>query len=157
MDYLLRDVRNSDIEWLYQLNEESYRDVVVRQFGGWDEELQTEMFSGKWRIPRPAKIVMSGTEKVGLVVLEEQEHCDSLQEIQIRDEYHGLGLGTRLILSFLDNVRARNCPLRLRVLHENHRAKRLYERLGFRDIDKLENHYLMEIDLFNEGLLLAVN
>ncbi len=146
MEYSLRNVRNDEIEWLYRLNEESYRDVVVRQFGDWDETFQRDMFHNKWRRTRPAKIVAIGDDPIGVVVLEQRESYDWLQEILLKAKYRKQGIGTSLMQRFIADARARNCPLRLQVLHENHRAKNWYERLGFVVIETLENHLLMEID-----------
>lgn len=145
MEYSLRNVGNDDIEWLYRLNEESYRDVVVRQFGDWDETFQRDMFDNKWRRVRPAKIVAIGNNPVGVVVLEQRKSYDWLEEILLKAKVREQGIGTALMKQFIADAHARNRPLRLQVLHENHRAKSLYERLGFVVIETLENHVLLEI------------
>ena len=145
MEYSLRNVDNEEIEWLYQLNEESYRDVVIRQFGDWDETFQRNRFHNKWQKSRPAKIVAIGDNPIGVLVLEQRETYDLLEEILLKVEYRERGIGTSLMQQLIANARRRNCPLRLQVLHENHRAKSLYDRLGFVVIDNLENHFLMEI------------
>ena len=146
MEYSLRKVDNDEIEWLYELNEESYRDVVVRQFGDWDETFQRDRFQNKWRKTRPAKIVTIGVNPIGVVVLERRAIYDWLEEILLKAEYCEQGIGTTLIKQLIADARTRSRPLRLQVLHENHRAKSLYERLGFIVIETLENHFLMEID-----------
>ena len=146
MEYSLRNVENDEIEWLYQLNEESYRDVVVRQFGDWDEVFQREWFHNKWRQARPAKIVAIDDTPIGVVVLERKDNYDWLEEILLKAEYREHGIGTSLMRQLISDARTRNRPLRLRVLHENHRAKDLYERLGFVVIETLDNHLLMEIE-----------
>lgn len=145
-EYSLRRVEDGEIEWLYELNEESYREVVVRQFGSWDEKFQRDWFHRKWRNERPAKIVTTGNERIGVVVLERRESHDWLDEILIRTDYRGQGIGTSLMMQFIADARIRNRRLRLRVLHENHRAKRFYERLGFVTLETLRHHFLMEID-----------
>jgi len=145
IEYSLRDVRNDEIEWLYKLNKESYRDVVVRQFGDWNETFQREMFHAKWRRIHAAKIVLEGDNPIGVVVLEQRESYDWLREILLKAEHRDQGIGTSLMQRFIADARARQCPLRLQVLHENNRAKKLYERLGFVVIETLENHFLMEV------------
>jgi len=146
MKYSLRNVENDEFEWLYQLNKESYRDIVVRQFGNWDEAFQLDWFRTKWRKARPAKIITINGAAIGVVILEQRDDCDWLDEILIEAEYRGRGIGTSLLKELIADASARNRPLRLRVLHENHRAKELYERLGFVAIETLENHQLMEIE-----------
>lgn len=144
MNYFLRKMRPDEIDWLYELNRESFLDVVVRQFGSWDDVFQRQMFFSKWEQPRPTEIIQVGENRAGVVILEELEECNWLHEIQICSSYQGCGLGTTLMHELLANARSRNVPLRLQVLHANQSAKRLYERMGFLDIQRLENHYLME-------------
>ncbi len=147
INYSLRDVEDSDIEWLYGLNEESYRDVIVRQFGQWDEDFQRQWFDQKWSRNRPAKIVLVEREPIGVIVLEQRADHDWLDEILIKTDYRGQGIGTSLIQNLVADARARSRRLRLRVLLENHGAKRFYERLGFEALQTLEHHYLMEVSL----------
>ena len=146
VNYSLRDVEDGDIEWLYRLNDESYRDVIIRQFGNWDDDLQRQWFDKKWERNRPAKIVLIGSKPVGVIVLDKREDHDWLDEILIKTDYSGRGIGTSLIQDVIADARTRNRRLRLRVLMENDGAKRLYERLGFEVLETLEQHYLMELD-----------
>ena len=145
MEFSLRSVGTADLDWLYQLKTESYQDVVIRQFGCWDEELQRKMFFDKWDPMHPAQIVLIGGVKAGVVAVDQKELYDWLGEIQITPEYRERGLGTSIIQWYVDQARSRGRPLRLQVLHENRRAKRLYIQLGFIEIKSLENHYLLEI------------
>ena len=146
IDYSLRSVEEDDVEWLYKLNEDSYRDAVVRQFGDWDVDVQRRWFQSKWRENRPADIVMIGGERVGVVVLEQRDGYDWLDEILITPAYRGRGIGTSLIQQLIASAGDRNRKLKLQVLHKNPGARRIYERLGFETLETLEHHYLMEID-----------
>ena len=145
MNYSLRAPRPDELEWLYELNKKSFLKVVVRQFGTWDEAFQREIFFSKWEHQRPAQIIEKGSDRIGVVILEQLDDCNWLHEIQICPNHQGQGLGTKLMEDLLADARSRGVPLRLQVLHANQRAKRLYERLGFLEIETLENHYLMEI------------
>lgn len=104
------------------------------------------MFDDKWHPMRPAQIVVCGDVRIGVVVVERQENYDWLQEIQIKAAYRDQGLGTSLVQRFVDEARSRSRTLKLQVLHENQRAKQLYQRLGIVEIESLENHDLMEIE-----------
>ncbi|WP_417544433.1 GNAT family N-acetyltransferase [Marinobacter sp.] len=145
MNYSLRKARPDDIEWLYELNRKSFVEVVVRQFGKWDEAFQRQIFFLKWEKPRPAQIIEQGSDRVGVVILEQLKDCNWLHEIQICPNYQGQGLGTTLLRDLLADARSRGVPLRLQVLHANQDAKRLYARMGFLEIERLANHFLMEI------------
>ena len=145
-EYELRHFDGSEVEWLRELNDESYRDVIVRQFGTWDADFQRDWFEKKWRKERPAKIVAVGSKRIGVVVLERRESHDWLDEILIAADYRGRGIGASLMRRFIADAGTRNRRLRLRVLRENHSAKRFYERLGFVTLETLDHHYLMEVD-----------
>ncbi|WP_417517963.1 GNAT family N-acetyltransferase [Marinobacter sp.] len=144
MNYSLRNTRPDEMEWLYELNKESFREVVVRQFGNWDEAFQRQLFFSKWKQPRPARIIETGTDRVGVVILEKLEDCNWLHELQICPDYQRQGLGTTLLNDLLADARSRGVPLRLQVLHANQDAKRLYKRMGFLETETLDNHFLME-------------
>ena len=146
MEYSLRNVERSEIEWLYELNEEAYRDVVVRQFGDWDEAFQRDWFDKKWQKSRPAMIVAIGDDPIGVFVLEQRDGYDWLDEILLMAKHRGRGIGTSLMKQLIADARSRNRFLRLRVLRENHNARRFYESLGFVVLENLENHFLMEVD-----------
>lgn len=145
-EYALRNIEDYETEWLYELNRQSYRDIVVRQFGNWDEAFQRDWFDKKWQEERPAKIVTVENEPVGIVVLEQRNEYDWLDEILIKPEHRGQGIGTSLMKALITDARTRNRSIQLRVLHQNHRARRFYESLGFVVSKSLENHYLMAID-----------
>ncbi|MGP4844396.1 GNAT family N-acetyltransferase [Marinobacter sp. 1Y8] len=145
MNYTLRKSRPDEIEWLYELNRESYHEVVVRQFGRWDDAVQRSLFFSKWETPRAARIIQLGTDRMGVLILDHHDDCDWLQEIQIGPDHQGRGLGTTLLLELIADARSRGVPVRLQVLHANDGARRLYERMGFLEVQRLENHYLMEI------------
>jgi len=138
-----RDATTQDAEWLYQLNKNSYQDTVVRQFGEWDEPFQRKLFSESWST-RLAKIINLDTKKIGVLSVEQRKEYDWLQEIQLVAKYQNSGIGTQIIKDCINRATQSNRCLRLQVLHMNESAKRLYLRLGFTEIDTLENHYLME-------------
>lgn len=143
--YSLRDVEVGDIEWLYELNEDSYRDVIIRQFGEWDENFQRQWFEKKWDGRRPAKVLMIKGEPAGVFVLQRRADHDWLDEILIGPDFRDRGIGTAVMWDLIADARVRERRLRLRVLTKNYDAKRFYERLGFQVFEKLEQHYVMEI------------
>jgi ribosomal protein S18 acetylase RimI-like enzyme len=62
-----------------------------------------------------------------------------VQELYLRPEYQGIGLGTRLFSAVLKRVRSRGYPrVLLRALTENDRAKSFYVRQGGRIIARTE-------------------
>ena len=140
--FAIRRATPADYSFVAALNERSYREVVLRQFGAWDRDFQNDKFEQKWR-RGPYRIVVEGGRPVGAFLLEEHPDHLFLADIQIDGPAQGRGLGTHIVNAAIGSAAARRLPLRLRVLHRN-RARALYERLGFRQYGITETHYLME-------------
>ncbi len=144
MRYRLRPVTEQDKEWLYALKIDAYRDVVERQFGWWDEDLQRRMFEDAWQ-PAAARVIVVSERDVGLLELANREGTLWIANIQLSSTARGQGLGSRIIQDLMGDARADGKPLRLRVLHRNDRARRLYQRLGFVQIGETDTHYEMQV------------
>ena len=88
---------------------------------------------------------MLDEKNVGMFIVD--EHADHLwlDEIQIDPSYQNQGIGTEVIGQLIVGARAHHLPLCLRVLHANRGAYRLYQKLGFRQIDRARYHAVMEI------------
>jgi ribosomal protein S18 acetylase RimI-like enzyme len=65
-----------------------------------------------------------------------------LVQLQIDPHYQGRGLGEQIIKTLLAGAQADALPVSLKVLKGNP-AKRLYERLGFREISSDEREFHM--------------
>jgi ribosomal protein S18 acetylase RimI-like enzyme len=119
----------------------AFRDVVERQFGPWDEARQDAFFATAWRTGRCSIVELDGV-RCGYLVVADLGDAMHVGEIVLHPDFHGRGLGTEL----LEDVFRRGKPVRLGVLFENHRARALYERLGFREIGRDGAHALMQRD-----------
>jgi ribosomal protein S18 acetylase RimI-like enzyme len=143
MQYRLRPVTEADREWLYELKVDAYRDVIERQFGSWADQLQRQIFDASWNL-ETSSVISVGQTDVGLLVVEDRPDELWLAEIQLGRTARGHGLGSRIVEDLLNRARAAGKPLRLNVLCENHRARRLYESLGFARIGETDEHYVMQ-------------
>jgi ribosomal protein S18 acetylase RimI-like enzyme len=143
MQFTLRQCTDSDRDWAYALKREAYLEVVERQFGPWDEEKQRRMFSERWN-PAISRIILVDDAAVGLVATEERPDELWIDEIQLTADWQGKGFGTAVLLDLLSRAKEARKPVRLRVLLENPRARRLYERLGFCVTGQTATHHLME-------------
>ncbi len=139
MEYLSADP--GDKAYFKALNEACYRDVISRQFGSWDTELQSDNFDAKWQQQDFKKILVDG-KVVGGVWLEELADVFQLREIQIHPDYQGHGIGTKVVQDAIDMAQTSEKGLMLRVLFEN-RAVNLYKKLGFVEVDKNSTQYVM--------------
>jgi ribosomal protein S18 acetylase RimI-like enzyme len=143
MEYEFRAAEPADRDWVYNLKKDAYRGVVERQFGTWDEQWQQEHFDGRWN-PSISRIVTVHGENVGLLAFEEREHFIWIDEIVLVTAWRGRGVGTKILSGLMSDARARAKPLRLQVLHDNIGAIRLYESLGFKQMESSETHHVME-------------
>ena len=137
-----RTTTESDREFAREVHHSSYHDVVVRQFGGWDEKLQDEFFTANW-IPGKSQIIFSDNVPVGTLNKEVLEAHIKLVELQILPTFQGKGIGTLVLEDVISDAKCCNKPICLQVLKEN-KAKYLYARHGFITSGETDLHLLME-------------
>jgi ribosomal protein S18 acetylase RimI-like enzyme len=142
LNIVVRKATDEDKEFLRSLNRKVYREVVVEQFGSWDDDQQNRYFEKKWEIAG-YQIIEIASRRIGTIwIIDEPDHM-RIRELQILPEFQGQGIGSELMKRELERAKARNLPVRLRVLKAN-RARLLYERLGFRVHHETETHLIME-------------
>ena len=139
-----RDATNSDEDFARKLHRDGYHDVVLRQFGEWDENRQEGFFKEKWK-PEAFQILMIDGRPCGYVSIETDVDCVFISEIVIQSEFRGRGVGKSVLLEEIEKARKEKLPVRLRVLRENDAIK-LYIRLGFAQTGETKTHILMELN-----------
>lgn len=80
---------------------------------------------------------------VGEVWVHRTKHELRLVDIAVLPARQGQGLGTRVLEDLIQEARESRLPLRLAVLRDN-RARRLYERLGFRTVEPVDETALYQ-------------
>lgn len=138
----LRAAADSDKEFARQVHHAAYKDVVVRQFGSWNESLQDSFFEETWGAGE-FRIINFDSQDVGVFkVCDGGDHIE-IVEIQLLPEYQSRGIGSRVLQIELALAKQSRTPVRLRVLKAN-RAQALYVRLGFKLIGTNETHVFMQ-------------
>ncbi len=138
----LRPATARDRDFVAGLCARCYRDVVVAQFGQWDEIVQRGFFEKKWD-PAHYQIVTWRGANVGAIAVQRNADHVFLSEILIDPVWQNQGLGSEIVRQVIAEASVRNLPVRLQVLRKN-RARSLYERLGFAVTGRTETHLLME-------------
>ena len=140
-DYETRIAGEGDRDFVRALNEACYRDVVIEQFGEWDDAIQEAFFTEKWAAGR-FQIVRSNEKDVGALWVERRADHLIISEILIAPEFQNCGLGAAVLRELLEKASREGVTVRLQVLHRS-RARRLYERLGFVISGETDTHVLM--------------
>jgi GNAT superfamily N-acetyltransferase len=78
----------------------------------------------------------------GWIRHEHREDCDWLDLLVVATEHQGRGLGTSVLRFLMSDADRRSVPLWLSV-HRNNDARRLYARLGFRELDRDQRRVFM--------------
>jgi GNAT superfamily N-acetyltransferase len=151
MSITLRPARPDDEPFLYELycsarNDDlgagnlnlPQQDILLRmQFMGQQRGYEAQY-------PRADHdIVMLDGRAVGRVMVERRENEILGVDIALLSDYRSSGIGGAIIQDLLDEADRAGKPFRIHVVKTN-RAKRLYDRMGFKEIADTGAHYVME-------------
>ena len=139
----LRNKTSEDYEAALNIYNNAYYDVVVEQFGPWDQEVQNGFFIEAWEKPEFKMIVSEGAV-CGFIVVEDCLDGPFINEIVIDKEYQGKGIGSYLIRQIKESAGEEAKSVRLEVLKNNTKAKKLYVSLGFIGTGESATHYKMK-------------
>lgn len=139
----LRPATIDDKVFLFDLARTVYKQLVIDQFGTWDEPLQKSNFERKWERAN-YRIIGINDKRIGTIWTTEEKDHIRLNEIQLLPEFQRQGIGSDLVSNELEKAKKCSKALRLRLLKENS-AIYFYERLGFAVYDETESHFFMTI------------
>jgi len=142
MNISKRPALDADTDFARSVHHQAYRDVVVRQYGVWEEEAQDDFFKSDWDPPAFEVILCDGMP-CGYTRVEDHGIDIHVRELVISPQFQGRGIGTQILRGVIDRAKVRQVPVRLGTQHAN-RAVELYRRLGFREFDRTGTHILME-------------
>jgi len=128
-----RPATAEDFEFAHELTRSNMEAYVIRHFGGWSCDIFTE----NYRKGRNFILWVSDV-RMGYVRLVSRPPILLLDDIQISPSHQRQGFGS-LVLAHLNTLLPDLActAIRLRVYDENP-ARRLYLRVGFREVERLE-------------------
>lgn len=142
LSYELKNVSQEDRALVKDIHHGSYREVVERQFGSWDAELQNSFFNQFWD-KGSIELIVVEKQPVGFIQCFEREDHIFVAELVIAQTWQGRGLGTQNLRRLMSIAKERSIALRLQALKQNV-AIQLYERLNFRRTGETDTHVQME-------------
>ena len=137
-----RGATETDYESLYQLHVDTMRDYVAATYG-WDDDVQRQMFKESWDKNRAQRVYIEHGAIVATWLFEHRVADVYLAFIEVASSHQGRGIGSRVIGGLLAQATKAGLPATLMVMKENPRARRLYERLGFRSVRETATHHEM--------------
>lgn len=143
MDYQLRPAVPEDRDWIYACKAASVR-PYVESIWGWDEAFQRRDFDGDFGSIGQFRVIEAAGQPIGFLQVLEEEDCVEVAELHLAPDRRGQGIGSSILRRLLNQCRNQGRTLRLGCFKENHRAKALYQRLGFRQTAETETHYVLE-------------
>ena len=143
MDYQLRPAVPEDRDWIYACKAASVR-PYVESIWGWDEAFQRRDFDGDFGSIGQFRVIEAAGQPIRFLQVLEEEDCVEVAELHLAPDRRGQGIGSSILRRLLADCRNQGRTLRLGCFKENHRAKALYQRLGFRQTAETETHYVLE-------------
>jgi len=142
MRFSTRPAIDSDVAFAREAHHGAYRDVVLSQFGAWDDAAQDRYFDSDWLGAR-FDIILDADTPCGYTAVEYRSDDVHVRELVIHPQWQNQGIGTAFLKQVMDSAAQKGLPVRLGTFHRN-RALKLYQRLGFREIGRTETHVLLE-------------
>jgi len=138
-----RAVAATDHAFVHRVHDEAYRDLIVRQFGAWDQALEDTYFENIWSHPG-LEIVEFDGEPCGFFCVDSTDDELFIYEMVLDPNAQGKGIGTYLLGQVQERSTQEERKLKLEVLRYNGRARALYERFGFKLVGQNDTHDQME-------------
>ena len=144
-----RPATDSDTAFAREAHHGAYRDVVLAQFGPWDDADQDRRFDGDWHGAK-FDIILDGDTPCGYAAVEYRSDDVHVRELVIHPQWQNRGIGTAFLKQVMDSAAQKGLPVRLGTFHRN-RALNLYQRLGFREFSRTQTHVLLEWSMTAPG------
>jgi len=140
--FTLEPIGEADFAFRYRVYEAAIKPYIDELFG-WDETTHRAFIRDNLTANSNHVAIVIDGERVGIAQIEETDDRISLHQIEILPAYQGRGSGAGLIRSLQERSVATGKPIHLSVFHLNVDARRLYERLGFREVSATERDVQM--------------
>lgn len=143
INYDLRQSTMEDKEFIYNLKKLVLKEYID-EIWGWDEEYQRKDFEMYYN-PVNNKIITCNNSDIGILETSEDNDEIHIIEIAILPEYQGNSIGTNVLKQIIDNSKATDKRVKIGCFKINREDKKLYIKLGFKQIEETRTHYILEL------------
>ena len=143
MDYKIRFATPDDHDLLYALKAESVHPYVEKNWG-WDEDYQRKDFDSEFSHMEQFNVIEIDSKFAGFVQYYFEYPYFEVVEIHLLPGYRGNGIGSDILRYLQKACIAQDRKIRIGCFKENHRAKALYQKLGFMQTEETDTHYILE-------------
>ena len=150
LDLTFRQAKYKDWKLTFEFKKDGLKSYV-KKIWGWDEKIQKEMHKENFD-PKKTEIIQSGNNEIGYWTIRTSDSEIYIENLILRKDFQNNGFGTRIMDSIIRKSENEKKSIGLRVLKENKRAKKFYEKLGFEKTLESENHYEMKKTGYNKEL-----
>ena len=131
-----------DAALFYQVIDKTMRGLIVATWGKWDEERVIRESNEECTSPN-ARVIQIAGHDAGVLLVEEEATHFQVQQVYLLPPFQRRGIGTEVLTRVVQRARAKEVPVRLRVLRVNP-ARLFYETLGFIVTEADNEFYQME-------------
>lgn len=137
-----RKATDKDFELALQIKSRSIK-IYIDKIWGWDDTVQLEYHRNDFN-PATLQIILDNHgHEIGLLDVREDDGLIYIKSILIDHSAQGKGIGTQILTKIIQQSAQSNKKIELQVYKINEKARKLYERLGFKIIGQTELHYQM--------------
>lgn len=145
MEIRFRKCEYNDLGFILKLKELGMKWYIEKIYG-WDENVQRE--KTKREIDKfidKMKIIVIDNKEIGVTNFFEDEGKYHVGLIIVHPDYQGKGLATKIINDYIDIARKEQKEILIKTYKYNP-AKKLYEKLGFKQYSEDDTHVYLSIN-----------
>ena len=139
IEYYFRKSTIDDFDFIFDLKKKNFKKYIEEYFE-WNEKERKEMYYNNLKnYLGEYNIIVINNKDIGVFAVDESYKGESyISEISLNKEYQNKGIGTDILNNLLIKNKQKGLKTKLKVF-KNSPAKKLYERLGFLFMEKM-NH-----------------
>ena len=146
MNIEFRKCDYNDLDFILKLKELCMKWYIEKIYG-WDNDIQREKTMEELNMHiNDMRIITLNDSDIGVTTFFEESHKYVVGLIMIHPDYQRKGIATKIINDYINKARSENKNIEIKTYKHNP-AKRLYERLGFKQFKEDDTHIYLNIEL----------